>query len=152
MLFFLKYLLILLKLYFMERTFTLIKPRAVQENLEVPILQEIYKAGFKIKAVKTIQLNKAQAEKFYAAHNEKSFFSDLIDFMTSGHVMAIVLEKENAVENLRQLMGNTDPEKASAGTIRQKFGLNKQQNSIHGSDSRENAKKEIQFFFSEYEL
>ena len=136
----------------MERTFTLIKPRAVQHNLLAPILQEIYKAGFRIKTIKTIQLNKAQAEKFYSVHNEKSFFQSLIEFMTSGPVFAIVLEKENAVENLRQLMGNTDPEKASEGTIRQKFGLDKQHNAIHGSDSKENAKKEIQFFFSEYEL
>ena len=136
----------------MERTFSLIKPRAVQHNLSAPILHEIYKAGFQIKAIKTIQLNKKQAEKFYSVHNEKSFFQSLIKFMRSGPVMAIVLEKEDAVENLRQLMGNTDPEKASEGTIRKKFGLDKQQNSIHGSDSKENAKKEIQFFFSEYEL
>jgi len=136
----------------MERTFTLIKPRAVHQNLTAPILQEIYKSGFLIKAIKMLQLNKAQAEKFYSVHNEKSFFHSLIEFMTSGPVITIVLEKDNAVENLRQLMGNTDPEKAAEGTIRQKFGLDKQQNAIHGSDSKENAKKEIQFFFSEYEL
>jgi len=136
----------------MERTFTLIKPRAVQQNLSAPILKEIYEAGFLIKTIKTIHLNKAQAEKFYSVHNEKSFFQSLIEFMTSGPVIAIVLEKDNAVENLRHLMGNTDPEKASEGTIRQKYGLNKQQNAIHGSDSKENAKNEIQFFFSEYEL
>ncbi|MGM0496483.1 MAG: nucleoside-diphosphate kinase [Bacteroidota bacterium] len=136
----------------MEQTLTLIKPRAVAQNHTAPILHEIYKAGFRIKAVKTIQLNKSQAEKFYSVHNEKPFFASLIDFMTSGPIMAIVLEKEDAVENLRQLMGNTDPVKALNGTIRQKFGLDKQQNSIHGSDSKENALKEIQFFFSEHEL
>ena len=136
----------------MERTLTLIKPRAVEQNNTALILHEIYKAGFQIKAVKTIQLNKSQAEKFYSVHHKKPFFSSLIDFMTSGPIMAVVLEKENAVENLRQLMGNTDPLKAQEGTIRQKFGLDKQQNSIHGSDSKENALKEIQFFFSEYEL
>lgn len=136
----------------MERTFALIKPRTVEQNQSVPILHEIYKAGFQIKTVKTIQLNKSQAEKLYSIHNGKSFFSSLIDFMISGPVMAIVLEKENAVEELRSLIGNTNPDKASNGTIRQKFGLNMQQNAIHCSDSKESAIREIQFFFADYEL
>jgi nucleoside-diphosphate kinase len=136
----------------MERTFTLIKPRAFQENLSVPILNELHKAGFNIKAIKTIQLNRSQAEKFYAVHKEKPFFNSLIDFMISGPVMAVLLEKENAVESLRKVMGNTDPEEASEVTIRNKYGLDKQQNSIHGSDSNENAMKEIGFFFSEHEI
>ena len=137
----------------MERTFTLIKPRAFEKNYSVPILHELYKAGFNIKAIKTIQLNRSQAEKFYSVHKDKPFFHSLIDFMISGPVMAVLLEKESdAVESLRKVMGETDPEKASDGTIREKFGVDKQQNSIHGSDSDENAQKEIRFFFSEHEI
>jgi nucleoside-diphosphate kinase len=137
----------------MERTFTLIKPRAFEKNFSVPILYELYNAGFNIKAIKTIQLNRSQAEKFYSVHKEKPFFNSLIDFMISGPVMAVLLEKENnAVETLRNIMGKTDPAEASEGSIRKKYGINKQQNSIHGSDSTENAQKEIQFFFSEHEI
>jgi nucleoside-diphosphate kinase len=137
----------------MERTFTLIKPRAFEKNFSVPILHELYKAGFDIKAIKTIQLNRSQAEKFYSVHKDKPFFSSLIEFMISGPVMAVLLEKEtNAVESLREVMGKTDPEEASEGTIRKKYGIDKQKNSIHGSDSQENAQKEIQFFFSEHEI
>jgi len=130
----------------------MIKPRANRENLTAPILKEIFEGGFRIIALKTIQLNKYQAEKFYAVHKERSFFPELIEFMTSGPIVAIVLEKENAVESLRDLMGATNPEEATEGTIRKNYGLDKQQNAIHGADSKENALREIQFFFSEHEL
>ena len=136
----------------MERTFTMIKPRANKENLTAPILKDLFEDGFRIIALKTIQLNKYQAEKFYAVHKERSFFRELINFMTSGPIVAIVLEKENAVESLRDLMGATNPEEAMEGTIRNKYGQDKQQNAIHGADSKENALREIQFFFSEHEL
>lgn len=136
----------------MNQTIALIKPRAFSENLSIPILYELHKAGFTLRSIKTLRLNKLQAEKFYAVHRERPFFPDLVDFMTSGPIIAVLLEKENAIEDLRALLGDTDSKQAKEGTIRNKFGLDKQQNAVHGSDSPENAEREIRFFFSESEM
>ena len=136
----------------MNQTIALIKPRAFSENLSIPILYELHKAGFTVRSIKTLRLNKLQAEKFYAVHNERPFFQELVQFMISGPIMAVLLEKDHAIEDLRALLGDTDSQHAKEGTIRNKFGLNKQQNAVHGSDSPENAEKEIRFFFSELEV
>ncbi len=132
-------------------TFTMIKPDAISKNLTGKILSMITEAGFKIKALKMTRLSKEQAEGFYAVHREKPFFNDLIAFMTSGPVVAAILEKENAVENFRQLIGATNPANAAEGTIRKLFASSVQENAIHGSDSDENAIIEADFFFSRLE-
>ena len=136
----------------MERTFAIIKPDAVERNLIGKILERIESNGFRIAAMKKIQLSKAQAEGFYYVHKERPFFGSLTEFMCSGPVVLLVLEKEGAISAWRNLMGATNPEDADAGTIRKDFALNIEKNSTHGSDSAENAVFEISYFFSETEI
>ena len=136
----------------MERTFAIIKPDAVERNLIGKILERIESDGFRIAAMKKIQLSKAQAEGFYYVHKERPFFGSLTEFMCSGPVVLLVLEKEGAISAWRDLMGATNPEEAGAGTIRKDFALNIEKNSTHGSDSAENAVFEISYFFSETEI
>ena len=135
-----------------ERTLSIIKPDATKRNITGSINMIIEKSGLKIIAQKRIKLNKEQAEKFYSIHKDKSFFNDLIDYMTSEPVIVQVLSGDNAVENYRKVMGATNPENAEEGTIRKLHALNVQENSVHGSDSLENAKKEISFFFKSEEI
>lgn len=132
-------------------TFSMIKPCAVEDNHIGPILAMINEAGFRIAALKMVKLNKDQAERFYAVHRERPFFQDLVEFITSGPVVGMILEKENAVEDFRKLIGATDPAKAEEGTIRKRFARSLQSNAIHGSDSDENAVIETDFFFSKLE-
>lgn len=136
----------------MEQTFAVIKPRAFKENLAGAILNMITSGGFKLSAIKSLKLDESQAEKLYGLHNTKSFYPELIQFITSGPVIVMVLEKENAIEDFRKLIGNTNPEKAEAGTVRRLFGLDKTKNAIHAADSPENAKREIDLFFSREEM
>lgn len=136
----------------MNRTLSIIKPDATTRNITGEINTIIEKNGLKIIAQKKIYLSKDEAEKFYEIHKEKVFFNDLIDYMTSGPVVVQALEGENAIENYRRIMGATNPENASDGTIRKKFALSIQENSVHGSDSEENALKEISFFFNDSEI
>jgi len=129
-------------------TLAIIKPDAMKANYEAKIIDRFLQAGFKIKATGIAHLTMAQAEDFYAVHRERPFFGELTRFMTSGPVMPLVLEKENAVEDYRKLIGATDPAEAEEGTIRKDFARNKGENAIHGSDSDENAEKEVAFFFA----
>ena len=130
-----------------EQTLSIIKPDAVERNLDEKIKSIFVKEGFKIVKEKKIKLEKADAEKFYKVHETKPFYNDLCEYLSSGPVVAMVLEKINAVSSNRQIMGATDPKNADEGTIRKQFGLSIDKNSVHGSDSIENAKKEINFFF-----
>lgn len=134
-----------------NQTLTIIKPVAVERNFTGPIIQKITDSGFKIRAIKMVQLTKDQAGMFYAVHQDKSFYEDLTTFMSSGPIIAIVLEKENAVNDFRKLIGATDPLDAEEGTIRKLFAESKSHNAVHGSDSDENAKIESDFFFSAIE-
>tara|TARA_B100001245_G_C22505260_1_gene255686 strand:+ start:41 stop:463 length:423 start_codon:yes stop_codon:yes gene_type:complete len=136
----------------MERTLSIIKPDATKRNLSGEINQIIEKNGLRIIAQKRIKLSLDQARKFYYIHSKKPFFNDLIKYMTSGPVVVQVLESTNAVDKYREIMGATNPEKANNGTIRKKLALNVQENSVHGSDSIENAKNEINFFFTQREI
>jgi nucleoside-diphosphate kinase len=129
-------------------TFTMIKPDAVADGHSGKIIDQIIGAGFKIKALKLTQLSKERAEQFYAIHKERGFFGELIAFMTEGPIVAAVLEKDNAVEDFRKLIGATNPANAEEGTIRKRFALNIERNAIHGSDSDENAQIEANFHFS----
>lgn len=129
-------------------TFTMIKPDAVEANNIGPILAMINKAGFKIKAMKYLSLSKQQAGSFYAVHKERPFYGELVDYMSSGPIVAAVLEKSNAVADFRTLIGATDPAKADEGTIRKLFAKSIAANAVHGSDSDENAANEANFFFS----
>lgn len=135
-----------------EFTFTMIKPTAVRLGKLVPILHEIDLAGFSVIAMKMTRLSKAQAERFYEVHKERPFYKDLVEFMSSGPVVAVVLQKEDAVNEFRKLIGNTNPSQAEDGTIRKKFAVSVQENAIHGSDSDENALIEANFFFSQFEI
>lgn len=135
-----------------NRTFTIIKPNAVGQQHSGEILSLIEKAGFRIIALKMLHISRTDAEKFYHVHKERPFFHNLSLFMTSGPVIAAVLEKKNAVHDFRQLIGSTDPTGAAEGTIRKKFAESKTRNAIHASDSDENAAWEISFFFSEREI
>ena len=135
-----------------ERTLCIIKPDATSRNLTGKINTRIEEAGLRIIAQKRLRLSRAQAEAFYAVHAERSFFSDLCEYMSSGPVVAQVLEGENAVALNRQIMGATDPANAEPGTIRKEFGLDVQANSVHGSDSLVTAAKEISFFFAAIEI
>ncbi|NCP62950.1 MAG: nucleoside-diphosphate kinase [Alphaproteobacteria bacterium] len=135
-----------------QRTFSILKPDATRRNLTGEINAVIEKAGLKIIAQKRLHLSRAQAETFYAVHKERSFFGDLCDFMTSGPVVVQVLEGENAVAAYRDVMGATNPENADAGTIRKEFAESIEANSVHGSDSPENAAVEIAYFFSGIEI
>lgn len=129
-------------------TFTIIKPRAVEKGFIGPILDKIHEGGFKISALKMIQLTQSEAERFYAVHSERPFYGELVEFMTSGPIVVAILEKENAVEDYRKLIGATDPSKADEGTIRKLYAESVQANAVHGSDSDENAEIESSFFFS----
>ncbi len=129
-------------------TFTMIKPDAVIANNIGPILAMMNKAGFKIKAMKYLQLSKEQAGNFYAVHKERPFYGELVDYMSSGPLVAAVLEKDNAVADFRKLIGATDPTKAEEGTIRKMFAKSIAANAVHGSDSDDNAAIEGSFFFS----
>jgi nucleoside-diphosphate kinase len=136
----------------MQRTLVLIKPDAVQRGLAGEIISRLERKELKIVAMKMLQMDKAMAERHYAIHESKPFFSALVDFITSAPIIAAVVEGENAVEVVRRLMGETDPLKAAPGTIRGDFGLDIGHNLIHGSDSEENAQQEISLFFSEEEI
>lgn len=131
-----------------NRTFTMIKPDAVRNNNIGNILQMINEAGFRIVAMKYTSLSLAQAKKFYEVHSERGFFGELTEFMSSGPIVAAILEKENAVADFRKLIGATDPSKAEEGTIRKKYAANVGENAVHGSDSDENAQIEGSYFFS----
>jgi nucleoside-diphosphate kinase len=133
-------------------TFSIIKPDAVSANNTGKILDAILAGGFKIRAMKLVQLTPAAAGAFYAVHKERPFYNDLVAFMTSGPCVPLVLEKENAVEAFRTLIGSTDPTKAAEGTIRKQFAQSIQNNAIHGSDADTTAAQEIAFFFSQLEL
>jgi len=137
----------------MEGNFTLsiIKPNAVRTGKTGPILSMINEAGFEIVAMKMIKMSLREAEAFYDIHKDKSFFSGLVEFMSSGPVVVMILKHKNAVEEFRKLIGATDPAKAEQGTIRKIFAVSLQMNSIHGSDSDENAVREADFFFSSAE-
>lgn len=134
-----------------NRTFTMIKPDAVANGYIGAILNDIIAGGFKIVAMKYIQLTTESAGNFYAIHKERPFYKDLVNFMTSGPIVAVILEKDNAVEDFRTLIGATDPTKAEAGTIRNKYAQSIEANAVHGSDSDENAEIEGNFFFSQFE-
>ena len=130
-----------------EQTLSIIKPDAVERNLDNEIKQMFIQKGFTIFKEKKIQIEKSEAEKFYKVHETKPFYNDLCSYLSSGPIIAMVLEKENAVIDNRKLMGATNPKDAEDGTIRKKYGISIDKNSVHGSDSVENAKKEIDFFF-----
>ena len=136
----------------MSKTFSIIKPDATKRNITGAINKVIEENNLVIVAQKRIKLSKVQAEGFYAIHKEKPFFNDLIEYMTSGPVIVQVLEGEKAVEKYRDIMGATNPENAKIGTIRKKYALNIQENSVHGSDSNENAQIEISYFFKDSEI
>jgi len=136
----------------MERTLILVKPDGVQRCVAGEIISRLERRGLKIAGLKMLQMDKALAEKHYAVHKEKPFFNDLVKFITSGPIIAAVLEGENAIESTRQTMGATDPKKAAPGTIRADLGINMEHNLIHGSDSPENAEKEIGIFFKQGEV
>ena len=135
-----------------NRTFTMLKPDSIEQGNMLPILNMIEKAGFKIIALKYKKMSKDEAEKFYSIHSDKPFFNDLVSFMTRGPIIAAALEKENAVEEFRELIGSTDPQEAMDGTIRKKFAKSKGENAVHGSDSDENASIEIDFHFNSNEV
>ncbi len=130
------------------KTFTMIKPDAVRDGHIGAILNQISEAGFRISAMKLTQLSKADAEAFYAVHNERPFFGELVSFMTSGPIVAAVLEKDNAVADFRALIGATNPAEAAEGTIRARFAKSIGENAVHGSDSDENAQIEGDFHFA----
>ena len=136
----------------MNQTFSIIKPDATKRNITGSINQLIEKNGLRIIAQKRIKLTTQQAEQFYNVHNDKPFFNELVQYMTSEPVVVQVLQSDDAVKKYREVMGATNPDDAEDGTIRKMFGLNVQENSVHGSDSDENAEKEIEFFFNKVEL
>ena len=133
-------------------TFTMIKPEAVRNLHSGKILDMIINAGFEIKALKMVKLTREVASKFYEIHKERPFYSTLVEFMSSGPVIAIVLQKSDAVQSFRDFIGSTNPAEAVNGSIRQMFGTSIQNNAVHGSDSDENAIRESTFFFSEFEM
>ena len=135
-----------------NRTFTMLKPDALAEGNLVNILNEINKAGFKIVAMKLTQLDEEKAGKFYEVHSERPFYGELVAYMTSGPIVAAVLEKDDAVKEFRTLIGATNPKEAAEGTIRNLFATSIAENAIHGSDSNENALLESQFHFKDYEI
>ena len=132
-----------------EQTLSIIKPDAVERNLENEIKEIFKKQGFSILKEKKIQIEKSEAEKFYKVHETKPFYNDLCDYLSSGPIVVMLLEKENAVLENRKLMGATNPKDADEGTIRKKYGISIDKNSVHGSDSVENANIEIDFFFKD---
>ncbi len=136
----------------MEKTFSIIKPDATKRNITGSINKLIEESGLRIIAQKRIKMSTNQAKEFYSIHKEKPFFNDLIEYMTSEPVVLQVLQGNNAVENYRKIMGSTNPENAEDGTIRKLHAINVQENSVHGSDSLENAQNEINFFFKKEEI
>tara|TARA_B100000686_G_C16688241_1_gene916064 strand:+ start:103 stop:513 length:411 start_codon:yes stop_codon:yes gene_type:complete len=132
-----------------EQTLSIIKPDAVERNLGEEIKNEFKNNGFIIKSEKKIKLEKNEAEKFYQVHQSKPFYNNLCEYLSSGPIIVMILEKTNAVLDNRKLMGATDPKKAEEGTLRKKYGISIDKNSVHGSDSIENAAIEIQFFFKD---
>ena len=132
-----------------EQTLSIIKPDAVERNLDSEIKEMFKNKGFKIVKEKKIQIEKSEAEKFYKVHETKPFYNDLCSYLASGPIVVMVLEKENAVLANRELMGATNPQEAAEGTIRKKYGISIDKNSVHGSDSTDNAKIEIDFFFKD---
>ena len=135
-----------------NRTFTMLKPDSVEKGNIGAILEKINSAGFRIVAMKLIQMSDQDARRFYSIHKDRPFFDDLVSYMTSGPIVAAILEKENAVEQFRKLIGSTDPTEAAEGTIRNLFASSISENAIHGSDSDENALIESRFHFSEEEM
>ena len=135
-----------------EQTFAIIKPDAVASGHTGGIIRMIEDAGFRIRGMKLQHLTRHQAEAFYLVHKERSFFGSLVEFMTSGQVVVLVLERENAIRHWRETMGATDPGKAAEGTIRKRYASNIERNAVHGSDAPETAAVEIPFFFSTAEL
>jgi nucleoside-diphosphate kinase len=135
-----------------QRTFSIIKPDATARNLTGKIISKFEEQGLRIVASKRIRMSRLQAREFYAVHKERPFYDELVEYMVSGPVVVQVLEGENAVARNREIMGATDPSKAAAGTIRKEFAENIERNSVHGSDSAENAANEIRFFFSDTEI
>jgi len=135
-----------------NRTYTMIKPTAMRKGYMAAIMNQITEGGFKIVAAKMTQMSIDDAKEFYAIHSERPFFGELTEFMSSGPIMAMILEKENAVEEYRNFIGATNPEEAAEGTIRKKYGTNMGENAVHGSDSDENAEIESNFFFSGREI
>ncbi len=136
----------------MERTLVMIKPDGVQRNLIGKIINIFEEEGLKVIALKKVRLSKEQAKAFYIVHKDRPFYEELTEYMSSGPVVAMVLEGEDAIKRVREIMGATDPAEAAEGTIRKLFGLDKGRNTVHGSDSPESVSKEIPFFFSEFEL
>ncbi len=132
-----------------EQTLSIIKPDAVERNLEGEIQQMFKNNGFQILKEKKIQIEKSEAERFYKVHETKPFYNDLCEYLSSGPIVVMVLQKENAVKGNRELMGATNPKDADDGTIRKKYGISIDKNSVHGSDSVDNAKIEIDFFFND---
>ena len=135
-----------------NRTFTMLKPDSIEQGYMLPILNMIKEAGFKIIALKYKKMTKEEAEQFYSVHSDKPFFKDLIQFMTRGPIVAAALEKDNAVDDFRKLIGSTDPAEADEGTIRKRYAKSKGENAVHGSDSDVNAVIEISFHFSDSEI
>ena len=135
-----------------NRTFTMLKPDSIEQGNMLPILNMIEAEGFKIIALKYKRMTRDEAEKFYSIHSDKPFFYDLISFMTRGPIVAAALEKDNAVDAFRTLIGSTDPNEAEEGTIRKKYAKSKGENAVHGSDSDENAEIEISFHFDNEEI
>ena len=135
-----------------NRTFTMLKPDSIEDGYMLPILNKISESGFKIIALKYKKMNREEAQEFYSIHSEKPFFNDLINFITRGPIVAAVLEKDNAGEDFRKLIGSTDPNEAEEGTIRKSFARSKGENAVHGSDSDENANVEISFHFDKTEI
>ena len=133
----------------MEQTLSIIKPDAVERHLEDEIKQMFLEKGFKIIKEKKIQIEKTEAELFYQVHQTKPFYNDLCAYLSSGPIVVMIIERENAIKENRNLMGATNPKDADEGTIRKKYGISIDKNSVHGSDSVENAKKEINFFFKD---
>ncbi len=136
----------------LQRTLCIIKPDAVKKNVQGSIIQKISDSGFKILGMKMLKLTESMGKKFYEVHKERPFYNELVSFMISGNVVAIALEKENAVQDYRTLIGATDPAEAAEGTIRKMFADSKSENAVHGSDSEENGKAEVAFFFAECDL
>ena len=133
----------------MEQTLAIIKPDAVERNLTGRILAHLEEAGFRIRAIRSLRLSEAQAQEFYAVHRERPFYGSLVQFMTSGPVVPVVLERDDAISTLREVIGATDPAEAEEGTVRAKWAESKERNSIHASDAPETADREIPFFFAE---
>ena len=136
----------------LQRTLTIVKPDAVAKNGVGDIIEQFEKNGFRILAMKMLEISKHQAQQFYAVHASRPFFNTLTDFMSSGPIVVLALEKENAIADLRTLMGATNPANAEEGTIRKKWASNIEHNAIHGSDAEDTARFELSFFFAGYEL